>query len=153
MQIQANSCAEREMEPGEHPWFTAQKGSVQLKPSWCLWAPVNPQLSNNCSACSAWALRLCALGLHGDQERNLNQGHKFMHSAHLLLYGIQDYLSFSGELRIIVPGWLLARLCEQPVMRPFWPCCSWLCIAVTWDFLYCSCGWVFVFWSGWGVWS
>lgn len=52
-------------------------------------------------------------GLAGDQGGNLSQGHKFIHSTYLLLYGIQDSLCFSGELRNIVPGWFLTGLSEQ----------------------------------------
>lgn len=95
MQIQANSCAEKEMEQEEHPWFIAQKGNVQLKHIWVPLNSVNLQCQLlQCLLCLG-THTLC-FGVAGVQGGNLSQGYKFMHSAYLLLCGIQDYLCFSG---------------------------------------------------------
>lgn len=40
MKIQANSCAEREMEQVEHPLFTSQKEEFSSSTDGCLWTRV-----------------------------------------------------------------------------------------------------------------
>lgn len=139
MKIQAHSCAERAMEQVEHPLFTAQKGRVQFKHSWMpLNSCSNNCTANNCSACSAWALTLWALGLQEIRDEISAKDTN-------LFIQLTCCCMASKITSVLVEKWGILSLAgfwhvslSRAVMTQFWHCCWWLCISVTWDFLFCS---------------